>query len=60
MVDPDGNLAVEDVRAESRASAWTLNVNGVPSRGYSSEAHWFWFAIANDTPGRQPIVIEIG
>jgi signal transduction histidine kinase/class 3 adenylate cyclase len=60
LVDPGGELTFEDVSAPERVSGWTLNINGVPSRGYSSQAHWFWFAIFNDTAEPQSIVLEIG
>ena len=60
LVDPEGDLTIDDVRAPERASGWTLNTNGVPSRGYSSEARWFWFTIINSTTQRQLIVLEVG
>jgi signal transduction histidine kinase/class 3 adenylate cyclase len=58
LVDDAGTLSLEDVRSGAHASEWTVNTNGVPSRGYTSASHWFWFSVANPTDQTQPIVLE--
>lgn len=59
LVDPQGNLSLDDVAASDAASRWRPCGETVPTFGLTSDTFWFRFRLTNPSRSTDRFLVEI-